>query len=245
MKLAFQYFTSILFIILMYLFMAFWGTVGLIPTLLSKRAAYYFLHSYCEVVMWLARVLCGLTTEVRGEVPTGSVVVAAKHQSFFDIMILFHSMDRPTFVMKKELKWAPFLGWYAMRIGSTPVNRGAKGRAVKDMVATAEKGNDESNQLAIYPQGTRVPPGKKMPYKVGAAVLAERMNRPIHMAACNVGVFWPKRSLLRKPGVAVVEYIGIVPDGLSVEEITKHLEAHIEPASERLMIEAGWTPPKA
>ena len=70
-------------------------------------------------------MICGLRVEVRGTAPEGEVIVCAKHQSFLDIMMLVHALPRPKFIMKKELRWAPILGLYALRIGSTPVERGA------------------------------------------------------------------------------------------------------------------------
>ena len=79
-------------------------------------------------MLWLLAAICGLRVEVRGAVPTGEVIVAAKHQSFLDILILVRALPRPKFIMKKELSWAPILGLYALRIGSTPVNRGASRR---------------------------------------------------------------------------------------------------------------------
>lgn len=234
------YIRSIIFIILMYLWMAILGILGAIPAALSKEWCYGVLKLYCKSVFFLAKHICGLTYEIRGEIPQGAVVVASKHQSFFDIFIHFYHMDRPTFVLKRELVYAPFLGLYAMRIGSTPVNRGKKGKAVDAMVKSAKNADTGSNQLVIYPQGTRVPPGVEKPYKVGAAVLAQRMERPVKLAATNVGVYWPKRGLWRKPGVAVVEYLDWLPEGLSIEEATKHMEQEIETASNRLMEEAGF-----
>lgn len=238
MALILQYFRSVLFIITMYLWMAVLGLLGAIPALLSKDWCYKVLKLYCKSVFVLQKFFCGLTYEIRGEIPEGSIVVASKHQSFLDIFIHFYHMERPNFVIKHQLKYAPFLGWYAMRIGATPVKRGKKGKAMKEMVASAQKVGDETTQLVIYPQGTRVPPGKDMPYKVGAAVLAQRMNRPIMLAATNVGVFWPKRGLLRHRGVAVMEYLDWMPEGLSVEGATKHMEREIEAASNRLIEEA-------
>lgn len=236
---ACQYFRSLLFVILMYGWMAVLGLIGAIPALLKREWAYKIMEFYCASVFWLARNIVNLDFEVRGEVPDGHIIVASKHQSFYDILIHFHVLSRGSFVMKKELKWAPVLGWYAMRIGTTAVNRGGKGKAVSDMVNSAKNNPDTVNQLVIYPQGTRVSPGDHKPYKVGAAVLMERMDRPCAIAATNVGMFWPRKGIIRYPGVAVIEYLGWMPSGLTVEEATRHLEAMIEPASDRLMDEAA------
>ena len=133
---------SLLFDACFYLAMAVMGILGAPRALWSVDGAYAVCHDFCRVAFWLLRTICGLRVEVRGPVPTGEVVVAAKHQSFLDILILFDALPRPKFIMKKELKWAPFLGLYALRIGSTPVNRGARGQAMKAMVAHAGRATE-------------------------------------------------------------------------------------------------------
>ena len=81
--------------------------------------------------------------------------------------------------MKKELRWAPILGLYALRIGSTPVARGdaVEGDEGHGRACRARRG--EARQLVIYPQGTRVVPGARLPFKVGAGVLYERLGRDL------------------------------------------------------------------
>lgn len=233
---------SMLFDALMYGWMAVLGVVCAPLALWSVDGAYRTVKWYCASVLWLLRVICGLRTEVRGVVPTGEVLVASKHQSFLDIVIIAHHLPRPKFVMKRELVWAPIFGLYAMRIGSTPVNRGAKSKAMRDMVAHVGKGAAEPRQLVIYPQGTRTLPGAKLPYKVGAGVLYERTGNVCVPAATNVGVFWARRSPYRKPGLAVLEFLEPIEPGLPIQTFMKRLEATVEENSDRLMREAGFDP---
>lgn len=224
----------------MYVWMLILGVIGAIPAGLSRNWAYRIMKWYCLHVLWLAKVLCGIRYEVRGEIPTGYVVIASKHQSFLDVILHMYLAPRAKFVMKRELKWAPVLGFYALRIGSAPVKRGDKSKAVGQMMKGVERNKTEVSQLVIYPQGTRVPPGTYKPYKVGAAVICERMGKPCIPVATNTGVMWPKHSLLRYPGTAVIEYLDPMPEGLKLEAFTKELEARIEPASNALMAEAGF-----
>ena len=121
---------SLIFIIQMYLAMAVLGIVYLIPAMLDRRGAWAGIHTYCRWVRFSAAILCGLKSEIRGEVPTGEVMIAAKHQSFFDIILLCSVLPRPKFIMKRELIYAPFVGQYALRIGCVPVDRGKRGAAV-------------------------------------------------------------------------------------------------------------------
>lgn len=235
-----QWLLSVVFIAQMYLampVMALWWTP---LVLINRDNAHRAAHAYCRWVRLTARVLVGLHSEVRGTPPTGECVVAAKHQSFFDILIVYSAMPRPKFIMKKELVWAPILGWYALKMGCVPVDRGKRGQAILGMKARVLAGADRPGQLVIYPQGTRVPPGEVRPYKVGTGVLYSELGQPCVPVAVNVGVFWPKRSLYRRRGTAVVEFLPVIAPGLAVPEFMARLEAAIEPASVRLMAEAGF-----
>jgi 1-acyl-sn-glycerol-3-phosphate acyltransferase len=231
---------SLVFIVQMYLAMAVLA-IGFAPwALFSRRGAYVAMHSYCAWVIFTARLLCGLRSEVRGTPPTNECVIAAKHQSFLDIILIFHAVPAGKFIMKRELIFTPFLGQYALKIGCVPVNRGKRGAAIQKMKADVAKGAAEPGQLIIYPQGTRVAPGAKKPYKVGTGLLYEQLAQPCVPVATNVGVFWPKRGILRKPGLAVVEFLPPIAPGLPVPEFMRRLEAEVETQSDRLMAEAGF-----
>ena len=142
--------------------------------------------------------------------------------------------------MKKELTWAPILGQYALRIGCIPVDRGKRGQAIRQMVADVAAGRSAPGQLIIYPQGTRIAPGVKAPYKQGSGALYRELGQDCVPAACNVGVFWPRHGVYRKPGLAVVEFLPRIAKGLPVDELMKQLEQQIETQSLALMAEAGW-----
>ena len=231
---------SLLFVIQMYLAMAVLAVVFAPWALFSRRGAYTAMHAYCAWVIFTARLLCGLRCEVRGTPPTGEAIIAAKHQSFLDIILIFHAVPAGKFIMKRELMYAPFLGQYALKIGCVPVNRGKRGAAITKMKADVAAGAAEPGQLIIYPQGTRVAPGATKPYKVGTGLLYEQLEQPCYPVAANVGVFWPKRGVLRKPGLAVVEFLPPIAPGLKVPDFMARLETDVETHSNRLMADAGF-----
>ena len=211
------------------------------PLVLWRRDwAITAVQTYCRWVRWTARWMVGLRSEVRGPVPRGEVLVAAKHQSFFDIIMIVSAVPRPRFIMKKELLRAPILGWYALRIGCVPVDRGRRGQAINQMVADVAAGRTDPGQLIIYPQGTRVAPGAYLPYKVGTGILYREFGHACVPAATNVGVFWPKRGILRRPGTAVVEFLPTIPAGRPIDVFMDELERTVEVASNRLMADAGF-----
>lgn len=235
-----QYIRSVIFIIQMYGAMAIMAVYYTPLAIFRRDAAYDAVRTYCRYVRWSARWLVGLRSEVRGEIPTGEVIIASKHQSFFDIILIVSEVPRPKFIMKASLVYAPILGWFALRIGCVPVNRGKRAEAIRQMMRGVTAGDAPAGQLIIYPQGTRVAPGVDKPYKVGTAVIYEETGQICVPAATNVGVFWPRQGLLRKPGLAVVEFLPPIPPGRDRNAFMEDLEREIETASDTLMRDAGF-----
>lgn len=235
-----QWLRSLLFVGQMYLSMAVLAVFYTPLAMINRKWAFAGVHTYCNWVRWTARWMVGLRSEVRGTVPTGEVLIASKHQSFLDIIMICSVVPRPKFIMKASLRYAPILGWYAQRIGCVAVDRGKRAQAIEQMKRGVAEGKAGPGQLIIYPQGTRVAPGAHIPYKIGTGILYDQLDQPCIPAATNVGVFWPRTGILRKPGLAVVEFLPAVPPGKPVPEVMRHLEQVIETASNRLMADAGF-----
>ncbi|MBU2960903.1 1-acyl-sn-glycerol-3-phosphate acyltransferase [Citreicella sp. C3M06] len=234
-----QWIRSYAFLIAMYGGMAVIG-LGLFPwALTSEHAARRVAKIWCRWTLWCASWMVGLKTEVRGEIPTGEVLIASKHQSFLDIIIIFDAVPAAKFIMKRELLFTPVVGQYATRIGCVPVDRGKKGAAIAGMLRAAKASNEaHPGQLIIYPQGTRVAPDVKAPYKVGASLLHGYLKQTCIPAATNVGHFWPRLGVYRKPGLAVVEFLPPIGPEVTKAEFLSHLEEVVETASDRLLKEA-------
>ena len=242
MNASLQWLRSLIFVIQIYAMMGVMGLIFFPWALVSRRGALFACHAWCGWVRWSARWMVGLRTEIRGIPPAGEVMVAAKHQSFLDIILIFGAVPAGKFIMKRELMWAPVIGQYALRIGCVPVDRGKRSQAIKQMVRDVARGRQAPGQLIIYPQGTRIAPGVKAPYKIGTGVLYEELGQDCVPAATNVGLFWPRRGIARKPGLAVVEFLPPIAAGLERAAFMARLEDEVESASERLMREAGFDP---
>ncbi|MBK0327679.1 1-acyl-sn-glycerol-3-phosphate acyltransferase [Rhodobacteraceae bacterium F11138] len=239
---ALQWLLSLIFVILIYLWMAVLGIVFTPYAVVSKRGALRACKVYARSTVWLARRMLGLRGEVRGAVPTGEVMIAAKHQSFLDILLIFDAVPHAKFIMKRELLWTPVIGLFAKRLGCIPVNRGKRGAAIARMVQDVAAEFSEPGQLVIYPQGTRVAPGVRKPYKAGTAVLYGALGQACVPVATNVGLFWPRKGILRKRGLAVVEFLDPIAPGLERDAFMSQLEETIESRSNALMREAGFDP---
>ena len=237
-----QWLRSLIFIIQMYLMMALMA-LFFTPLAIARRDwAFTAIHTYCRWVRWTARWMVGLRSEIRGPVPEDEVIVASKHQSFFDIIMIVSVIPRPKFIMKKQIIWTPIVGYYAKRIGCISVDRGKRGVAIKQMVADVKSGTQLPGQLIIFPQGTRVAAGAYLPYKIGTAVLYKETGQDCIPVATNVGVFWKRHGIMRHPGLAVVEFLPRIPNGQETEVFMATLESTIETASNELMTAAGFDP---
>ncbi|MEL7104279.1 MAG: lysophospholipid acyltransferase family protein [Pseudomonadota bacterium] len=235
-----QWLRSLLFVVVIYAAMPVLGIVFFIPALISRNWAFRACHTYCAFVRWLAAWLIGLRTEVRGPVPKGEVMVAAKHQSFLDILLIFGALPRAKFIMKRELIYAPVIGQYALRLGCVPVDRGKRGAAIQKMLADVKADASMAGQLVIYPQGTRVAPGAHLSYKAGTGALYDQLAQPAVPVATNAGLFWPRKGIWRKPGLAVVEFLDPIAPGMAKGAFMEALEKTIEARSNALMHEAGF-----
>ena len=237
---ALRWLRSALFAFLVFAGMGVLGITFSPFALFSRKAALFACKVFCVWTRWLAVWLVGIRTEVRGTVPTGEVLIASKHQSFLDVILIFHAVPHAKFIMKKELLWAPFLGLYARRVGCIPIDRKKRGTAVARMVKEVAAGQDNPGQLIIYPQGTRVAPGDHLPYKAGTAILYEGLKEPCYPVATNVGLFWPRKGMLKSPGLGVVEFLDPIPPGRPRAEFLGEIETRIEARSNELMREAGF-----
>lgn len=231
---------SLIFVVQNALMMLILGIVFLPYAALSPRGARAACNTYCRWVLWTARWMIGLKAEARGTPPSGEVMIAAKHQSFLDILIIFYHAPKAKFIMKRELLWTPIIGLYAYRLGCVPVNRGKRGQAIKKMIADVKSGRAEAGQLVIYSQGTRVRPGETRPYKIGTFALYEQLGQPCVPAATNAGLFWPKGTILRRPGTAIVEFLPAIAPGMEQRAFMKQLESDVEAHSDALMREVGF-----
>lgn len=235
-----QWVRSLLYVGQIYLAMPIIGLLYAPWALFSKAGARAACKAYCRWVFWTARWMVNLRVEVRGTPPTEEAIIAAKHQSFLDIMMIFNAIPAGKFIMKKQILWTPVIGQYAKLLDCVAVDRGKRGAAIEKMVKDVKAGLADPGQLIIYSQGTRVAPGAKLPYKVGTGVLYEQTGQTCVPVATNVGVFWPRTGIYRKPGLAVVEFLDPIEPGLDRDIFMKELEERVEARSNALMREAGF-----
>ncbi len=204
--------------------------------LFPPRSFIKYLVSYENGLAWLERNVLGLTWELEGELPrSGAGLIAMKHQSLWETMKIHLLFDNPAIVLKKELLDIPLWGRYAAMTDIVPVDRSAGHRAIGNMLEVARRARDNDRPIVIFPQGTRVPPGERRPYKKGLARLYAETGLPITPVALNSGLFWPKKLFRQRSGKITMRVLEQIPPGLDPDEAMRILEDRLERASDALI----------
>jgi 1-acyl-sn-glycerol-3-phosphate acyltransferase len=210
-----------------------------IPLLALPRGALRGgLHVWAKMLIWGMRVIGGVRLEVRGleHLPKGvPVLLAAKHQSMFDIVPAFACMPDALFVMKRELMRIPVFGWHNLKNGTIVVDRQGQAQAMRKLIADARERFKEPRQLLIFPEGTRRPIGAEPDYKPGVAGLYRDLDVPCVPVATNTGAHISSSGVAHSPGVVVYEVLEPIPAGLKRADFMRTLQERIETASNALL----------
>ena len=221
----------------------FWAWTALLAVLylpllaLPRRAIVVAGRAWAESVLWLLARLVRLRHRIEGleHVPSGPAIWALKHQSAWDTLVVPILVPDPVVILKQELLWLPFYGWYATRHGMIGIDRGGAAKALRAMVAAARRAADAGHSIVVFPEGTRTAPGTHRPYHSGIAALYGQLDLPVVPVALNSGLFWGRRAFTRRPGTITLRILPPIPPGLDRREFMTRLEDTIESATEDLV----------
>lgn len=191
-------------------------------------------RAWARVNLKALKILCGLDYRVRGleHLPTDNAIVLCKHQSAWEILALRAILPpEQSWVLKQELLRIPVFGQALKRLSSIPIDRAAGRREITRLIREGSALLEHGHWVVIFPEGTRVAPGTHGNYNIGGALLAERTGRPVVPIAHNAGVFWGRRSLVKRPGtIELVIGPSIRTQGRKATEINAEVECWIEQA---------------
>ncbi|HEY8382155.1 MAG TPA: lysophospholipid acyltransferase family protein [Microvirga sp.] len=227
---------SLLFNIAFYANVLLW-LVLLIPfAAMPRRTFMQAVKGWARSSGWLMEAIAGTRVEIRGRenIPPGGLLVAAKHQSVWETVALLQFFDDPTYILKRELMWIPGFGWYLAKAQCVPIDRKAGSAALTLMNERAREEVRKGRQIILFPEGTRRPAGAPPAYKYGVAHLYETLGVPCLPVALNAGLYWPRRSFLRRPGTIRIEFLPPIEPGLPRDAFFALVKERIEEASMRL-----------
>ncbi len=175
----------------------------LIAWLFPFSVRYFFAELWSKLAIWNLKVICGLTHEVIGmeNIPNHrNAIVLCKHQSAWETVVVQLIFPPHTFLLKKELLNLPIWGWGLRTLEPIAIDRRDRKAALKSLIRQGDQWLKKGLWLIVFPEGTRIAPGKRGKYNAGGCLLAQKTDTPIIPVAHNAGEYWPPRSFLKYPG---------------------------------------------
>jgi 1-acyl-sn-glycerol-3-phosphate acyltransferase len=232
---------SLLFQTLFYAWTALCAVLGLPFMLTPPLWMMRFGTEWSRVTLWLLRITVGLSHELRGRehLPAHPALIAMKHQSAWDTFAVPILFPLAAMVIKRELGYVPFYGWYALKSGMIPIDRKGGATTLRNMVSICKDRLAQRRSIMIFPEGTRSAVGAKARYQPGVAALYSALDVPVVPVALNSGMFWGRRAFTKRPGKIIVEILPAIAPGGDRRAMLAELETRIEDATARLVAESS------
>jgi 1-acyl-sn-glycerol-3-phosphate acyltransferase len=232
-----QWLGSIVFTFYLFVSVPIYGTLVLLTAPFRRRVTYAAALLWVDSVLWLLRVLCRLDYRVEGRehLPSRNGVVLLKHASAWETIAQLRIFPEQTWVLKRELMWAPVFGWVLWLLKPIAIDRRGGGAAVQQVLAQGHLRLAAGLWVMIFPEGTRMPVGETRRYGMSGALLAAAEGLPVVPVAHDAGYFWPRRGWLKRPGtIRVVIGPPIETRGVEPRVVNERAQRWIEDTLARL-----------
>lgn len=231
MSLLARYTGSLLFTVYLFASVIVYGIAALLVGPLLGGLSYRVAVAWAGSVLRLLKILCRLDYVVEGaeHLDRDVCVVLLKHSSSWETIAQFKIFPRQTWVMKRELLWAPILGWVLRVLRPIAIDRKAGRVAVEQVIVQGRERLEQGYWVMIFPEGTRVAPGQVKRYGLSGALLGIATGRPIIPVAHNAGEFWPRRGWRKRPGtIRLIIGAPILTAGRDPRDLTNEVRQWIE-----------------
>ena len=228
---------SVIFYFLLSLWTIFIGIIFipflLLPSSLLYRPAYIWING----IFILLKLVCGITYKIKNKsnlLNFQGKIIASKHQSTFETLLLFYLIPKAIFIHKKELFFIPIFGQYLKKFNMIAIDRSRGLEALKLSISKSKERVNRGFSLIIFPEGTRKKPGSKPNYKSGIAGIYKNLNSDVIPVALNSGLYWPNHTYILKPGKIIIDFLPIIKKGKDKKNFLKDLENLIEDRTKEL-----------
>ena len=213
------------------------GAVGIFVRAFIPRRTLAFARFWARSVLFGARWIVGIDVDITGldRLPPGAALLASQHQSAFDTLIWVVKLPRCSYVFKAELADVPLFGPMLAASGQIPIDRGASIAAVRSLIRGTQAAKAAGRQIVIFPEGTRVAHGADADIRGGFSLIASRTGLPIYPVSTDSGLYWSRRSFVKRPGRVRIHIGEPIPSTLRGPELVATLK--------RRWHEAGLTVP--
>jgi 1-acyl-sn-glycerol-3-phosphate acyltransferase len=212
----------------------------------GRKPVTWAIRRYSRRMLQAMRLIAGIKAELKGQerLPDGAFIIAAKHHSWGDGFVMFAHVENLSFVTGDHLERFPLLGGILRKLGAIVVDNCGGPEARKALSESAAAAHAEGKRILIYPEGHLAKPGERFRYRSGVWHMYADFDLPVVPVATNLGLFWEQVSFEKKPGVATIEFLDVIPTGLPKAEFLARLEATIEGRSQELIAMATGEPVK-
>jgi 1-acyl-sn-glycerol-3-phosphate acyltransferase len=235
---ALQWICSILFTGLFFVDSLAWGLAIVLCGWLPFRRLYGFARGWARTNFWLLKILCGLDWTIVGaeRIPReGAHVTMWKHTSTWETLAQMIVFPPQAWVLKRQILWIPLVGWATWLLKCIAIDRGAGHRAVNQVLDLGRERLSAGIWVLIFPEGTRMAPGETRKYGMSGALLASQAGVKLVPVAHDAGDYWPRRGLVKKPGVVrVVIGSPIESAGRDPRQLNAEVQSWIEGTMARL-----------
>jgi 1-acyl-sn-glycerol-3-phosphate acyltransferase len=231
------FFRSVLFNLAFAIVTLVMAVVGLPMFLRPRSGMDIYGRLWAKACLWLLKHIVGLDYEIRGDIPSGACLIAAKHQSAWETLALAALIPNSTFVLKRILLWTPPFGPFMAKVGMIPIDRSGGSTTVRKMLAAARRMMEAGRPIVIFPEGTRRAPGAPPAYHPGVAALYRELKTPVIPVAVNSGLYWRRNAFTKRQGVVIMEFLEPIPPGMNRKLFMREVEDRIETATIRLVEE--------
>ena len=213
------------------------AVISLLTFPFAPLTRYRIITTWTRIVLWLGESICGVRYRVLGveKLPRSPCIVLSKHQSAWETLAYQVLLPPQVWVLKRELLRVPFFGWGLAMMSPIAIDRGSSTRALKQMLEQGRQRLQAGWWIVVFPEGTRIAPGKRGRYHVGGAWLACQSGATVVPIAHNAGTLWRKNAMVKYPGTITVS-IGPAIDtrGMSPQSLNQKVEDWIETEVARL-----------
>lgn len=222
---------SLIFLLIQLIVTPIFALLALLCFPFSRLTRYRIISQWAKIMLPVLRVVCGIRHEVRGieNLPKHPCIVMCKHQSAWETLALQKIFPPQVWVLKRELLWLPFFGWALALTSPIAIKRSDGKGAMKQLLEQGKERLEQGFCVVIFPEGTRIPFGRRGKYKIGGAMLAASSGVPVIPVAHNAGRLWGRNAFSKHPGLITMS-IGapIETKGLKADEINQRVEEWIE-----------------
>ena len=228
---------SIVYEILRFLITVIFAAISLLTFPFKPITRYRIITTWSRLAMGLAQVICGVRYRVvgRDNIPQGPCIILSKHQSAWETLAYQVILPPQVWVLKRELLRVPFFGWGLAMMSPIAIDRGSAARALKQTLEQGKSRLSDGWWIIIFPEGTRIAPGKRGRYHLGGAWLACKTGAPVLPIAHNAGTVWGRNAFIKYPGTITVSIGPVIhPAGMTPDTLNRKAEDWIENEVTRL-----------